>query len=164
MLQKKYHQWAPLFLRLIIGYGFMVHGWAKLSRGPSGFEKLLEQIGIPFSHFFSWAVSLTELLGGLAIFIGVFVNIIAVPLICTMLVAMFSIHLKNGFSSVKTIGLSAQGPVFAQPGYEIDLLYIAGLIAIILTGAGIYSVDYILLKRKIKNSLKKDNPTENYLV
>jgi hypothetical protein len=35
----KYHL-APLMLRLVIGYGFMVHGWAKLTSGPANFEKL----------------------------------------------------------------------------------------------------------------------------
>jgi putative oxidoreductase len=40
-------RWVPLPLRLIIGFGFMIHGWAKLSRGPSGFAKLLTQIGAP---------------------------------------------------------------------------------------------------------------------
>jgi len=42
-----WQQWAPLPLRLIIGYGFLAHGWAKLSRGPEGFARLLEQIGTP---------------------------------------------------------------------------------------------------------------------
>jgi putative oxidoreductase len=40
-------QRAPLPLRLVIGYGFPAHGWAKLSRGPEGFAKLLGQIGAP---------------------------------------------------------------------------------------------------------------------
>jgi putative oxidoreductase len=31
----------------VIGYGFMAHGWAKLSRGPEGFATLLEQISAP---------------------------------------------------------------------------------------------------------------------
>ena len=42
-----WRQWAPLPLRLMIGYGFMAHGWAKLSRGPAGFAKLLARIGAP---------------------------------------------------------------------------------------------------------------------
>lgn len=160
MIQKRYDQWAPFLLRLIIGFGFIAHGWAKLSRGPAGFEKLLTQIGVPFPHFFSWAVSLSELLGGLAILAGAFVTIAAVPLICTLLVAMFSIHLKNGFSSVKTIGLTVQGPVFGQPGYEIDLLYIAGLISIMLTGAGIFSIDSIIRNKKFMRANKKGNRNE----
>ena len=145
--KKNYRQWSPLFLRLIIGYGFMAHGWAKLSKGPAGFEKLLTQVGIPFPHLTSWISALTELLGGLAIFLGVFVSITAIPLIFTMLVAMFTIQINYGFSSVKTIGLTPKGPLFGPPGYEINLLYIAGLISLIITGAGIFSIDS-LIKRK----------------
>ena len=43
----KYHL-APLMLRLVIGYGFMVHGWAKLTSGPANFEKLLIPSRRPF--------------------------------------------------------------------------------------------------------------------
>jgi len=152
MIKNKYHQWAPLFIRLIIGYGAMVHGWAKLSRGTAGFEKLLVQEGVPFPHFSSWVVPVTELAGGLAILVGAFVSIAAIPLIVTMLVAMFTIHFNHGFSSVKTIGLTANGPVFGPPGYEINLLYIGGLISIMLTGAGIFSVDSLLSLRKYDNN------------
>lgn len=146
--EKKYKQWAPLFLRLIIGYGFMAHGWAKLSRGPAGFEKLLVQTGVPFPHFTSWLVPLTELFGGLAVFLGLFVSIAAMPLIITMLAAMLTVQINYGFSSVNTIGLTPQGPVFGPPGYEINLLYIAGLLSLIITGAGALSVDLLVFRRK----------------
>jgi putative oxidoreductase len=138
---KNYQQWGPLFLRLIIGFGSMAHGWAKLSRGPAGFEKLMEQLGAPFPHFTSWLVPLTELAGGAMIFLGVLTSIAAVPLIVTMLVAMFTVQINYGFSSVKTIGLTPAGPLFGPPGCEINLLYIAGLLSLILSGAGRWSVD-----------------------
>ncbi len=140
-LSKKYHQWAPLFIRLIIGYGFMAHGWAKLSRDLAGFEKLLQQIGVPLPHFTSWVVPFVELFGGLAIIVGAFVTIVSIPLIIVMLVAMFSIHIKYDFSSINTIGLTAAGPAFGPPGYEVNLLYIAGLLSLMLGGAGIFSFD-----------------------
>jgi putative oxidoreductase len=57
-----------------------------------------------------------------------------------MLVAMFTVHLRYGFSSVNTIGLTATGPVFGPPGYEIDLLYVASLVALALLGPGPLSV------------------------
>jgi hypothetical protein len=69
-----YHRWAPLFIRLVIGFGFMDHGWAKLSRGPKHFEQLLVQIGAPFPYFTSRASPLVEIFGGLAIFVGAFVD------------------------------------------------------------------------------------------
>jgi putative oxidoreductase len=140
-------QWVPLPLRLIIGFGFMAHGWAKLSRGPSGFAKLLAQIGAPLPEATAWVSTFTELLGGLAIFAGAFVEVVSVPLIVMMLVAMFTVHLKYGFSSVNTIGLTADGPKFGPPGYEVNLLYIAGLIALILGGAGALSIDRVLLRK-----------------
>jgi putative oxidoreductase len=148
---KNYRQWAPLFLRLVMGVGFMAHGWAKLSKGtPAGFEKLLTQLHMPFAQVTSWVVPLVEILGGLALSLGIGVSVIAIPLICTMLVAMFTINIHYGFSSVKTIGLTTQGPLFGPPGYEINLLYIAGLISLMITGAGVLSLDGMLTARTTK--------------
>jgi len=144
-----WNQWAPIPLRLIIGYGFIVHGWAKLSRGPAGgFGNLLQQVGVPFPIFTAWAVTVLELLGGLAILTGAFVALVSIPLIMSMLVAIFTVHLKYGFSSINTIGLTKNGPVFSPPGYEVALLYIAGMIALSLAGSGPLSIDRYLLRKK----------------
>jgi putative oxidoreductase len=145
---KDYRQIAPLFLRLAAGAGFVNHGWAKLSKGPEHFGALLQQLHVPFPQLMAWISALTELLGGLALLAGLLVSLTAIPLICTMLVAMFTIHIHYGFSAVKTIGLTAKGPVFGPPGYEINLIYIAALLALLLLGAGRYSLDAILAKRK----------------
>ena len=140
-------QWSPLPIRLVIGFGFMAHGWAKLSRGPSGFAQLLAQIGAPLPETTAWVSTFTELLGGLALFVGAFVEVVSVPLIVMMLVAMFTVHLRYGFSAINTIGLTADGPQFGPPGYEVNLLYIAGLLALILGGAGPFSIDRLLTRR-----------------
>jgi putative oxidoreductase len=128
--------WAILPLRLIVGIGFVAHGMAKWSRGPENFGKLLAQIGVPFPLGSAWLVTLLETLGGVAVFIGAYVELAAIPLIATMLVAMFTVHWRFGFSAVKTIGLTADGPVFGPPGYEIDLLYVGALLTLIIAGAG----------------------------
>jgi hypothetical protein len=39
--------WAPIPLRLIVGYGFMEHGFAKLARGPDAFPAILQALGVP---------------------------------------------------------------------------------------------------------------------
>ena len=57
-------------------------------------------------------------------------------------------HLKYGFSSVNTIGLTEAGPRFGPPGYEVNLLYIAGLVSLILGGAGALSVDRLLSHKR----------------
>ena len=139
--------WVLVPLRLVIGFGFMAHGWAKLSRGPSGFAKLLTQIGAPLPEATAWVSTFVELLGGMAIFVGAFVQIVSVPLIVMMLVAMFTVHLKYGFSSINTIGLTQNGPQFGPPGYEVNLLYIAGLLSLILGGAGALSIDRLLSRK-----------------
>ena len=72
----------------------------------------------------------------------------SVPLIVMMLVAMFTVHLRYGFSAINTVGLTADGPQFGPPGYEVNLLYIAGLLALILRGAGPFSIDRLLARRK----------------
>ena len=53
-------QWSYLPLRLVMGTGFMVHGWAKWSRGPPAFGKLLQFLGVPLPDFTAWAVTLLE--------------------------------------------------------------------------------------------------------
>jgi putative oxidoreductase len=143
-----WRNWAPLPLRLMIGYGFMAHGWAKLSRGPDGFTKLLQQLGAPLPEVTAWVSTLIEFLGGLAILAGAFVAVVSIPLIVMMLVAMFTVHLRYGFSAINTIGLTADGPQFGPPGYEVNLLYIAGLLALVLGGAGPFSIDRLLARRK----------------
>src|SRR5262245_20342035 len=141
-------QWAPVPLRLVIGYGFVAHGWAKLSRGPAGFARLLEQIGTPLPEVTAWASTIIEILGGLAILAGAFVAAVSIPLIVMMLVAMFTVHLRYGFRAVNTIGLTADGPQFGPPGYEVNLLYIAGLLGLILQGAGPFSIEKLLARRQ----------------
>jgi putative oxidoreductase len=141
-------RWALLPLRLIVGYGFMVHGIAKWSRGPENFAKLLQVIGVPLPIPTAWLVTLVETFGGMAILVGAFVAITSIPLIISMLVAMFTISLQYGFSSVKTIGLTPTGPVFGPPGYEINLLYIAALLALALFGPSALSIDAWALKRR----------------
>src|SRR3954451_9740488 len=79
--------WAPLPLRLIVGYGFMEHGFAKLARGADGFVAILQAIGVPAPHLMAWATILVELLGGLAVFVGAFVALASIPMAAVLLVA-----------------------------------------------------------------------------
>ena len=145
-LESSRNRWALIPLRLVIGSGFIVHGWAKLSRGPAGFAKLLGQVGVPLPVPTAWIATCLELLGGAAMLLGAFVELVAVPLIVMMLVAMFTVHLRYGFSAIKTIGLTPDGPVFGPPGYEVNLLYIGGLLALVAAGPGALSVDGLLAR------------------
>jgi putative oxidoreductase len=134
-------------LRLIVGYGFFAHGLAKWNRGPEKFAKLLAVLDVPQPAGTAWLVTGVELLGGVAIMVGAFVLLASIPLAVSMVVAMFTIHVQYGFSAINTIGLTATGPVFGPPGYEINLLYLAALVALAAIGPGTWSVEHWLAAR-----------------
>lgn len=125
-----------------------MHGLVKLGRGPDKFGKLLALIGVPMPVPTAWMVTSVEILGGLALLAGAFVALASIPLIGTMLVAMFTIHIHNGFSAVNTVGLSPTGPLFGPPGYEINLLYIGALVALALGDVTPLSVDALVSARR----------------
>ena len=141
-------RWAPIPLRLIVGFGFMQHGFAKLSRGPDAFAAILHALGAPAPHFMAWVSILTELLGGLAVLVGAFVTLASIPMAILLLVAVFTVHLPNGFSSIELIAVTAAGPQFGPVGYEVNLLYLACLAGLVLGGAGPFAFDAYLQKRK----------------
>jgi putative oxidoreductase len=140
--------WSPLALRLIVGLGFMEHGIAKLGRGPGHFVEILQGIGVPGPHLMAWTTIAIEILGGLAILTGSFVALASIPMSIVLLVAIFTVHLPNGFSSIKLLAVTSTGAQFGQPGYETDLLYLACLVALVLGGPGPWAVDRCLSTRR----------------
>jgi putative oxidoreductase len=142
------NRWAPVPLRLIIGYGFIVHGFAKLSRGPDTFAAVLDTLGIPLPHLFAWLTTLVELIGGAAVLIGAFVPFASVPMAIVLLMALLTVHLPYGFFSVKLVEVTAHGTKFGPVGYEVVLLYLACLATLVAGGAGALSVDEWRATRK----------------
>jgi putative oxidoreductase len=134
-------RWSPIPLRLIVGYGFMQHGFTKLSSGPGMFAAILQGMGVPAPHLMAWLTILTEVLGGLAVLLGAFVTIASLPMTAVLLVAMFKVHLPYGFSSIKLLALTPAGAKFGPVGYEVILLYIACLAALVIGGSGPFAID-----------------------
>jgi putative oxidoreductase len=139
--------WAAIPLRLIVGYGFMEHGFAKLSRGPEAFAAILHTMGVPAPHLMAWLTILTELIGGLAVLLGAFVPLASVPMAAVLFVAMLTVHLPYGFSSIKLLSVTSGRAQFGPPGYELDLLYLACLAALVLGGSGPMAIDDYLSKK-----------------
>jgi putative oxidoreductase len=119
----------------------MQHGFAKLSKGPDAFAVILQALGVPAPHLMAWTTIGIEMLGGLAVLLGAFVALASIPMAAVLLVAMFTVHLRYGFSSIKLISVTVAGAQFGPPGYECDLLYLACLAALVLGGAGPLSID-----------------------
>jgi putative oxidoreductase len=146
--QSSLARWAPIPLRLIVGYGFMQHGFAKLSRGPEAFAVILHAIGMPAPHLMAWFTILIEILGGLAVLLGALVPLVSLPMIALLLGAIFTVHLPYGFSSIKLMSVTSGRAQFGPPGYECDLLYIACLTALVIGGSGPMAIDGYFRSRR----------------
>ena len=141
-------RWAPLPIRLIVGFGFMQHGFAKLSKGPESFAVILHTLGVPAPHLMAWLTILIEVFGGLAVLLGAFISLVSLPMAGVLGVAMFTVHLPYGFSSIKIMSVVSGRAQFGPPGYECDLLYLACLAALVLGGSGPFAIDgYFRRKR-----------------
>src|SRR5215468_9202795 len=93
--------WYAIPLRLIVGFGFMQHGYAKLARGPEDFINILHAIGVPAAFLFGWVTIIVEIAGGFLILVGALVPLATIPMLMVLAAAIFTVHLPNGFSSIK---------------------------------------------------------------
>lgn len=132
---------AMLSLRLLVGCGFLSHGLAKWSKGPAAFANILHAAGVPAAHLMSWLTIGTEILGGIAIVLGAFVSLVSIPAIILLAVAIVTVHLPYGFSSIKLISITNGRAQFGPPGYECDLLYIACFLVLALSAPTPWSID-----------------------
>ena len=152
--------WAAIPLRLIVGYGFMAHGFAKLMRGPDVFIGILHAMGVPAPAIMGWTTILVELVGGAAVLAGALVPLVSIPMAAVLVVAALTVHLPYGFSSIKLQAVTTAGAKFGPPGYELDLLYLACLIALIIGGSGPFSVDGLIARRLASNRAEVREPQQ----
>jgi putative oxidoreductase len=158
LIHHRFRRWAPWPLRLIVGFGFMEHGFAKLSRGPQAFAAILHALGVPAPDLMARLTILIEIGGGLAVLLGGLVVLAAMPMAAVLLVAMFTVHLPYGFSSIKLIAVTDAGAQFGPPGYECNLLYLACLSTLVLAGPGPFAIDNILKRARPKFHMQRPAP------
>jgi len=90
---------------------------------------------------------LTELIGGLAVLLGAFIPLVSLPMAGLLFVAMLTVHLPYGFSSIKLLSVTSGRAQFGPPGYEVDLLYLACLAALVFGGSGPLAIDRYIGKK-----------------
>ena len=104
-LRARFAPYAAIPLRLMVGYGFLAHGIAKWSKGPEVFAGILHAMGVPLPQVMAWVTIATEIVSGVAFLIGAFVPLVSVPAIILLTVAIFTVHLPYGFSSIKLLSV-----------------------------------------------------------
>ena len=141
-------RFAAIPLRAMVGGGFLQHGYAKLTKGPEAFASILQALHVPFPHFSAYLTIGVELLGGAVLLVGAFVALVSIPTIIVLLTAMFTVHLPYGFSSIKLKAIVDGRAQFGPPGYEVDLLYIACILALVFLGPSPWSIDSYRLRKR----------------
>ena len=115
--------------------------------GDFSYVTTIHALGVPAPHSMAWITIAIELIGGFAVLVGAWIPLVSLPLSAILLVAAVTVHLPYGFSSIKLREVTAAGPQFGPPGYEVDLLYIAALATLTLGGPGPLAVDRWLARR-----------------
>ena len=128
--------WAALPIRIVVGGGLMYHGFPKLFSPAEhrSFTAMMASLGLPLPEVWTWIVGSLEFFGGLAVFTGAFVTVAAVLLIIELVIELGA-HLVTGELPTPAPGQQS------LPGYEDTLLYLSGLLALLIGGAGVLSID-----------------------
>src|SRR5947208_16901001 len=98
-LQRFYEQAIPLawpVIRIAVGWNLLVHGWGKVSRGPSAFVRAFVEQGFDPALPWIWAALITEFVGGIALILGLFTRLFAAAAAIEMLI-ITALYWKTGF-------------------------------------------------------------------
>lgn len=126
---------ALLVLRLAAGFSFFMHGYQKVfTTGVGGVTQGFTQMGIPLPGIAAPFISFLELAGGLALMIGVLTRVFAFLLACDMFVATTLVHMENGY--------------LGRGGMELTFLLGMMMLALVLAGAGAFSADAAIARRR----------------
>jgi putative oxidoreductase len=126
---------ARTILRIVIGFLFAAHGWQKFNEWTvAGTQASFAKMGVPAADLAAPVVATLELVGGVALILGVLTRVFAALLAVDMLGALALVHAPAGVFA-------------ANGGYELVLLLAAAALAVAFVGAGKVSVDKVLFGR-----------------
>ena len=142
---------ASLFvLRLAVGTTFIVHGYPKLfPSGTAGFAGFLQNLGFPIPGTFAWIVSIVEFFGGMAMILGLLVRYVGALMTIEMVVTSTKVKMAHGTGFVGARGA----------GWELDFLLLAIALALLLAGAGAFSLDAVLLGGRRRATIPRPGTT-----
>jgi len=137
MAKENNNSWSFTVLRIVLGIIFAAHGYAKLfvPGGFTGTYNFFKAIGIPLAAYSALIVSVVEFAGGILLILGLLSRWASAVIFIQMLVALFKVHLQNGF-------------FVSKGGYEFVLLILAALLVVVVKGPGALSAGKKYFKSK----------------
>jgi putative oxidoreductase len=130
---------STLLLRVILGLTFFIHGVVKIQGGIENTVGWFESIGLP--GFMAYGVTLLEVIGGIALVLGLFSRIVSALFALLMIGAILKVKLALGF-----LGNGQMA------GYELDLALLAMAVSIAITGSKAYALDQIFKGQETENT------------
>jgi putative oxidoreductase len=127
-LLSSFQSLSLLFMRLILAYGFYGPALKKLTNFDSIVAWFTNSLHLPFPYINAVLATTAEALGVVLLALGLKTRLISIPLMITMIVAIVTVHWKNGFAA-------------SANGYEIPLYYFIMLFVLATTGPGKYAID-----------------------
>ncbi len=128
-----YEHLAPLLLRLAIGLTFFFAGLGKVMGGTAGVSGFFGNLGIPLPGLMGPFVAYLELLGGLALIVGLFTRVFSLLFVPNMLVAMLLVSVPKA--------MQAQNIAMGFSDTRVEFLLLLGSLALALLGPGLFSLD-----------------------
>ncbi|AZV40993.1 DoxX family protein [Peribacillus asahii] len=128
---KKNYELGSLILRVVLGVSFLIHGFIKFNDGIAGTAGWFDSIGIP--GFMAYVVALIEVVGGIAMILGIGTRIVAALFAVVMLGAIFTVKLSVGFAGNGQMA-----------GYELDLAFLVMSVYLLLNGSDKLSLQAVL--------------------
>ncbi|MFC5452607.1 DoxX family protein [Paenibacillus aestuarii] len=131
MNNRSFSNYAPLLIRIVIGISFILHGIPKLTN-LAGTTQFFSKVGIPMAGIAAPVIGILEVIGGLALILGLFVEIFSILLTLDMIGAILAAKSGKGW-----VG-----------GFELELLLGITALSLLFSGPGAFSVTKgLLLKR-----------------
>ncbi len=127
---------STFLLRIVLGISFFIHGLVKFQGGIGNIVGWFDSIGLP--GFFAYVVATLELVGGLALILGLGTRVVSALFVALLVGAILKVKLAIGF-----IGTPEAGA-----GYELDLLFLVIALFLALNGSKLWSLDQVLFNKK----------------